>query len=59
MQFFMIVLAFVTWQLAPPVASFVGKISGGLFVYALSIPEAYRVAKLRWEIFQKMETHCG
>ena len=59
MQFFMIVLAFVTWQLAPPAASFVGKISGGLFVYALSIPEAYRVARLRWETFQKMENRRG
>jgi hypothetical protein len=51
MQLFMIALAFVTWQLAPPMASFIGKLSGGLFVYALSIPEAYRVARLRWELF--------
>jgi hypothetical protein len=52
MQLFMIVLAFVTWQLAPPTTSFIGKLSGGLFVYALSIPEAYRVARLRWEMFK-------
>ena len=54
MQLFMIVLAFVTWHFAPPAASFIGKLSGGLFVYALSIPEAYRVARLRWvEYYQK------
>ena len=52
MQLFMIVLAFVTWQLAPASASFIGKLSGGLFVYALSIPEAYRVAKIRWETYK-------
>jgi hypothetical protein len=52
MQFFMIVLAFVTWHLAPAQASFIGKVSGGVFIYALSIPDAYRVARLRWELFK-------
>ena len=55
MQLFMIVLAFVTWQLAPPSASFIGKLSGGLFVYALSIPEAYRVARIRWVAFERQD----
>jgi len=47
MQLFMIVLAFVTWHLAPPSASFIGKLSGGLFVYALSLPDSFRMAKVR------------
>ena len=47
MQLFMILGALVTWHLAPPGASLVGKLSGGLFVYALSLPEAYRLARLR------------
>jgi hypothetical protein len=51
MQLFMIVFAFVTWHLAPPSASLIGKLSGGLFVYALSLPEAYRVARRRWVTF--------
>ena len=55
MQLFMIALGFITWQLAPPEASFIGKISGGLFVYALSIPEAYRVARIRWVAFQRQD----
>jgi len=53
MQLFMIALAIVTWHLAPPQASFIGKISGGVFIYALSIPDAYRFARLRWEIFKR------
>jgi hypothetical protein len=56
MQLFMVALAFVTWQLAPPGTSLAGKLSGGLFVYALSIPEAYRMAKLRWEAFQTAQS---
>jgi hypothetical protein len=55
MQLFMIALGFITWQLAPPEASFIGRISGGLFVYALSIPEAYRVARIRWVAFQRQD----
>jgi hypothetical protein len=47
MQAFMIAGAFLTWHLAPPTASLAGKLAGGLFVYALSLPEAYRLAKLR------------
>ena len=47
LQLFMILGAFVTWHLAPPGASLAGRLAGGLFVYALSLPEAYRLARLR------------
>ena len=47
MQMFMIVLAMVTWHLTTPAQSLVGRLAGGLFVYALSVPEAYRLARLR------------
>ncbi len=40
MQMFMILLAMITWHLTTPAQSLVGRLSGGLFVYALSIPEA-------------------
>jgi hypothetical protein len=53
MQMFMLVFAIVTWHLAPPTASFVGRLSGGLFVYALTIPESYRLARLRWAEYQR------
>ncbi len=47
MQLFMILGALVTWHLAPQGASLAGRLAGGLFVYALSLPEAYRLARLR------------
>ncbi len=46
MQTFMILLAMVTWHLTTPAQSLVGRLAGGVFVYAMSIPEAYRLAKL-------------
>jgi hypothetical protein len=51
LQLFMISLAFVTWQLTTPQRSLVGRLSGGLFIYALSLPEAYRLAKIRWAVY--------
>lgn len=48
MQMFMIALAIITWQLAAPDRSLVGKLAGGIFIYALSIPDAYTYAKRRW-----------
>lgn len=59
MQMFMIALAFVTWHLAPPAASFAGRLSGGLFVYALSLPESYRLARLRWVSYQRRAGETG
>ena len=53
MQMFMIALAFVTWHLAPATASFAGKLAGGLFVYALTLPELYRLARLRWVFYER------
>ena len=47
MQLFMISLAFVTWQLTTPAHSLAGRLAGGLFIYALSLPECYRLAKMR------------
>jgi len=47
LQLFMILGGFVTWHLAPPGASLAGKLAGGLFVYAMSLPEAWRLARLR------------
>lgn len=49
--FFMLTLGWVTLHLAPPQASFVGRHAGGFFVYAISILDAYRWARWRWEVF--------
>jgi hypothetical protein len=47
MQIFMIVLGIVTWHLTTPEQSLVGRLAGGLFIYAISVMEAYRLARLR------------
>jgi len=52
MVFFMLVLGVVTFQLASPEVSIIGKFAGGLFIYALSVMDAYLWAKLRWETWK-------
>ena len=52
MQVFMILLALITWHLTSPAQSLLGRLAGGVFVYALSIPEAYRLARLRLALTQ-------
>ena len=47
MQLFMVLGAIITWHLSTPAINFVGRLSGGLFVYALSVPDAYRYARMR------------
>jgi hypothetical protein len=44
-------LGWITYHLTTPEHSFLGRYAGGLFVYAISILDAYRTAKLRWEIW--------
>jgi hypothetical protein len=52
MLFFMISLAWVTYHLTTPQHSFLGRHAGGLFVYAMSIPDAYKRARYRWEYYR-------
>lgn len=51
--FFIIVLGWLTTHFAPPTASFVGRHAGGFLVYALSVLDAYRIARLRLEIWRR------
>lgn len=46
-QLFIVLGGLVTWHLAQPGTSLAGKLAGGLFVYAMSLPEAYRLAKIK------------
>jgi hypothetical protein len=55
LQMFMIVLAIVTWHLAPPGASLVGKLAGGVFIYAISVVDAYSIARRRWSAFHEVQ----
>jgi hypothetical protein len=47
--FFMVLLGGFTLQTADPSVSIVGKLAGGIFVYAISIYDAYKRARIRWE----------
>jgi hypothetical protein len=49
--FTIVLLGFVTSKYAPPEASFIGRYAGGIFIYAIALMDAYRWAKVRWEIF--------
>ncbi|TRC89588.1 hypothetical protein FJV76_12190 [Mesorhizobium sp. WSM4303] len=49
--FFMVILAWVTAKIAPADASFVGRHAGGFLIYALSILDAYRTARIRAAIW--------
>ncbi len=44
-------LGWITYHLTTPEHSFLGRYAGGLFVYAISILDAYKTAKVRWEIW--------
>jgi hypothetical protein len=51
MALFMIILGLITFNLAQPHISMAGKLAGGIFIYAISILDAYYWAKYRMEIF--------
>jgi hypothetical protein len=48
---FTLILAAISWHTTTPDHSFVGRAALGLFVWALSIPDAYRVARLNHEVW--------
>jgi hypothetical protein len=49
---FMLILGLITFNLAQPNISMVGKLAGGIFIYALSVIDAYYWAKYRTERFK-------
>ncbi len=53
MLLFMLVLGYMTHQVASPNVSILGQYAGGLFVYAISVMDAYYWAKYRTEVFKK------
>lgn len=46
--FYTVLLAVVTYLAAPESATPIGRVAGGVFVYALSLLDAYRIAAIRW-----------
>lgn len=49
---FMLILGLITFNLAQPHISIVGKLAGGIFIDAISIMDAYYWAKYRTEAFK-------
>jgi hypothetical protein len=49
---FMLLLGAYTLKTAAPDVSIVGKFAGGIFVYAMSILDAYRRARVRFEVWR-------
>lgn len=50
--FFTVLLAALTWHFSTPDQSFIGRAAAGLFVWALSIPDAYKLARIKTEIWK-------
>ena len=50
--FFMFLLGAFTILTAKPEVSIVGKLAGGLFVYAISVFDAYKKARIRYELWR-------
>lgn len=53
--FFSLLLALLTWHTTTPEQSFIGRSAGGLFVWALSIPDAYRLARESYELWRRRQ----
>lgn len=51
--FFSLILALFGWHSTGPEISFIGRSAPGLFVWALSIPDAYRVARQAYERWRR------
>ena len=51
--FFALLLGTITLVTADPSVSWVGKLSGGLFVHALAVFDAYKRARLREELVRR------
>ncbi len=52
-QVFMILMGIITWNLTTPQHSYVGRLAGGLFIYAISVVDAYRIARLRYAAWHR------
>lgn len=50
---FMVILGLITFNLAEPHISMTGRLSGGIFIYAISIMDAYYWARYRYELFKR------
>jgi hypothetical protein len=47
--FFMVLFGWVSLRYMPAEASFIGRHIGGIFIYGVSILDAYTFSKIKWE----------
>jgi hypothetical protein len=52
MVLFMLVGAWICFKTTTPEHSFLGRYAGGWFVYAISIFDAYKWARVRYEVYK-------
>lgn len=57
--FFIIMLGWASQNLMPSTSSFIGKNIGGIFVYGVSIIDAYRIARIRLAEFLHAQAHSS
>ncbi len=50
--FFIIVLGWTSVKVMPEHLSFIGRHIGGIFIYGLSVLDAYKLARIRWETWK-------
>jgi hypothetical protein len=50
--FFMIILGWASSHMMPQNASFFGRHIGGIFVYGMSIIDAYKWSRVKWEVWK-------
>ena len=55
MVLYMLLLGVLTYALADPDTSMVGRFAGGTFVYAMSVMDAYRVAATRRAVSRRRD----
>jgi hypothetical protein len=53
--FFIALFGALSYATTTPEYSFLGRHAGGIFVWALSIPDAYRIAKMNAEMTKQRE----
>jgi putative effector of murein hydrolase LrgA (UPF0299 family) len=53
--FFTIILGWVSLRVMPDTASFFARHVGGIFIYGISVIDAYRSARISWEIWKYAE----
>lgn len=56
---FVLLFSVLTYATTTPDQSFIGRHAGGLFVWALSIPDAYRRARMRYATASRIAGTSG